>query len=982
MTTLHKLLLLALASLLLVACRDITNLERPEKISVKTTDASYSVSLGSSSFLISDHFNATTLQQTVTEKTNSADDEEESTDANDAVTKVAVYDYWPGGANSGSALQQFLFHYPLATIPLDFGEYLNKLDLLSRLSKEISKEFDIPALDGLRFGQPLSLPDFNALVISKFTLGSLPAISIPEAPGATLSIADKLPAATLDITVTAPDFSTMDFASGALIVRFDRTDSSAMADDFACNVGVELQTRSGSVIAQSDGQTSLHISPSSSAQLALPLDGKSLVPNMRLKLVGSYGNGRLGAVHTYRISIRLADGTQIAKITGLTMSTSDLGANGVVAIPEQEIPLGDVGSYLIEATIAEGSLDCSAALPDGWTGVSCTPSLAISGGLQVANSEFVDVTTKDGKSYLLNKHVDLWPKTLLPTHGVVLSGSLALSLKKATLVLQNDSNTLDLVGAISISKVGASVIDIHKLLGEDALAPEPASASLGTVGNYVQSVIFNEIGIKADVFCDLPTTGMSFTPAVTSELFNITSAAPLTDTLAITPGKAGVLNMTTPASWAPYTLNPIAGVDEDGEAIVKDADFAISVQFKGTYDAAHPSYIGLTELEFGRSYSFTVNMELVYNWEKIILNTDGSDSLKFSGTKETGLDLQKILESHIQGEQKDLLDNIRFTDRLTAYLSVTRPPFTATADVSEDPLKLFPNFAGEVSAYTYSRVEGEEDPVRNETPKPLVTNSDAIKLINSWGDVAKLANSNLLITKPLFRTENDYSFKLSGIMEIINDHPAGLDFDYSVGLGGSTPDGTLLLTKAQVQALASDLCSTSIDIAIDIVLPLEFYIINDGINIENVLALAGKSFEGDDDLLKRDSADSDVADNFNKYGEMVRQISLAYNLFNNTGLGMSASAVLIKTLVVQDDGTRSYQPSLTKEILVDSNDHVFYLSPDEITQVLQCFPFQPVISVSIAPATIQIPRNAQFGVKAKLTLTFDGEVVVYGDEED
>lgn len=972
-----------LIAALVTSCGNLTELEKPEKVSVKATDASYSVSLGSGTVTVSDHFNASTLKDNITK------DSSES-----KLSSISVYDYWP---NTEQNVQQFLFHYPVATIPLDFGEYLDNLELLSSLSKGISQEFAVPAPAALEISESLALPDINSIVVSSFALDDVNNITVPELTGQTLNVTDGS-FSTIPITITAPEFATMDFSGGSLVITFERLDTESMDASFACTLAATLKTQSGAVITSTADSVSLAIASNAKATIELPLAGKSLVPALQLSLAGTYGGGSTGSIHQYAIKAKLSSDTQLSRITGLTLTTEDLGSDGVVTLPDQTIDLSSAGEYLISGTISEGEMTISGLLPDGWTGISCTPNIQVTGGLSkqtasgtqsgLSNDDFTTVTATDGKSYLLNKRVDLQGMVINPQENATLSGTLTIGLNNATIDLTSATTEVDLCGAVALSKLGQSTIDIDKLVDSSKLS-QTVSQSLGTTGSYVQSVTFNELGVTGTISCDLPTSGMSVKPTITSNLFGITSAEPLTcDAVTLTAG--------TPAQIALSTENLSSWNASIQPATTPDADFAIQIAFTGT-DTANPSYITLSSLEFGKTYTFAADLELIYDWENIILNTSATSDLTFNDKIETGLDLQSMLEEYLEGEQKDLLDNVQFggeingtTFDVTAYLNVSRPPYEGT----DDPLAQFPSFSADIAAITYTSEEGQETPVAN---TPIALYNGDISLINAKGDYDSLVfedkdKQEAYINKDIFASEDSYSAKLTGFAAILNSRPSGLDISYDIAIASSGTN-TIELTKQQVETLTqkdadgNSKYASSIEMAVDVVIPLVLTITdsdNDGIGIlvDNVLELAGKTFEEDEDVLKRDEPDSVISERFKKYGKVVKQISISYNLANNTGLGLSAEMVLTKEKSTDASGNEVWTDGLTKAITADSEDHRLYLDNSEIEQILDTYPFQPIIRGKIMPGTIKVPRNAQFTAKATVTLTFDGEVVVYGDDEE
>ena len=758
------------------------------------------------------------------------------------------------------------------------------------------------------------------------------------------------------------------FSDGVMRLTVTRTDSVALSDDFVFTAVIQLLDSKGNVLAQS-AETDLR----SGGTVDISLASRRIVPSMTIRLTGSYGKGQLGKAHSYSLSPALVD-PRVSKVTGLTLSAEDFGSAGRLDLGALSIPMSSLGSYLKTATVQEGGIRLYGLLPDGWSGVLCTAPITVadSGSLKV---QFSDLAASGGKNYLLNKYADLAGQTIRAEQNVALSGSLSLALSNATLVLSDSgTQTVTLVGAVTVKTVSRAEIDMDELLG-DRLAPVTKSKEMGdSVSKYVKQAVFNKIGAAATISTDLPVEELNFGATITSEMFAITQENAISDEVMITSGGSGTLDLITQEDWT-CTVEPYEGME---------ADFTMQLSLTGSGGSSTVAFVNLV---FGKEYSLDLSLELAYDWESVTLNLQATEdnNLAFSGTKETGLDLQNMLESYIKGEQKDLLDNVELDDKLTAYLSISRPVFTASADITADPLALFPDFTGSVQAYTYSRGEAGAEPVRNEEPIELVPAGTELQLAYSQGDYAALADSRLCITKKLFLEPEansgkpTYSAKIEGLLDILNSRPAGLDFEYAIGIGSSTA-GEIKLTKAQVQSLISGGYAGSIDVSLDIVFPLGFKILGtadgkekDGIVIDDLLDLAGQTLEEGEDLLKRDGPDSDVAEKFDKYGSIVSRFALSYVLDNNTGLSISAKAVLVK-----DEAGKA---TLVKDVFVDGKAHSFYLSNEEVKQVLACYPFQPKISMTVDPGVVTVPRNAQFSAEAKVSLTFDGTVTVYGDDD-
>ena len=934
---------------LLFSCSDLTNLTKPESITVKADNARYSFSLGKGTILLRDHLNAVTLQESITTHDDETDAEEADNRA--AQTKVAVYDYWPGGESGAIDLQQFLLSYQVGAIPLDFGDYLQDLNLERKINENFSQDINVPQQD-VMFTKKLEMPDFDELIRSTFAPKSRPTILVPEGSAET-DIADNPDGSAFTIPISAPQFATMEFSDGSLQLTFSLA-TPRPENGFACTVQPVLVDATGKEITRS--ATAHNLAAGNSVTFTLPLTDKTITSSLNVKLLGSYGGGAVGNVRTYTITVALSDDSRLRKITGLTMASSALGSNGSATLYE-DMPLSELGAFLKKATVDEGELSLSGVLPNGWSGVVCKPSkLAVSDGADfvIKNDDFIDGDDTSAR-YLMNKYASLHGKRIDSTKSLTLSGELTISLYQATLIFTSGANySIPLNGTLSLAKLQNALVDFDELLADtDTFSELKVTAPFGTVGSYVQEVVFNQIRVDGSITCDLPTAELLMTPKVTSELFGITNP-PLSDTVNVSKGEA--LSMCTDDTWKGYTVRP----DVDAEV-----DFTVNVALQGN-DRTHPSYITVTELELGKRYALVADFHFTYDWAEITINIGTSDDFTFGGGEddkvETGLNMQSILGGFLAGDQQDLFDNVRFGTTVTkvaAYLCVTRPP----AQFNSAFLQL-PNFTGTIQADYQQTATGISV---QQTPE-LFSGRIAVREEQLFE-----ADENLLIKKKLFADSSKYSAKLSGFEDVLNDKPSELCFAYCIK---PTGDATITLQFSEVKRIKEAGYTPSISITINIVLPLALTLVEDGINIDDVFALAGKSTSENGDLLKRDSADDDLSERFEKYGKIVENIALSYKFQNTMGLTISSRIKLL------DDDAKDGKGDLRKEININGITESLILTRDESFRVLNkaSYPFQPVISAQIAPGEVYIPRNAHFSAEATLSLILNGEVTVWGDD--
>ncbi|MCR5725339.1 MAG: hypothetical protein K6G80_09670 [Treponema sp.] len=945
-----------LLAFLVSSCSDLSNLSVPKKVSVKATDQKYSFSAGEGTVSLSKHLNATTLLKNITENTGDS-----------SGSGLAVYDYWPDASNGDDNTQQYLFNYSVATIPLDFGDYLNNMDLINELSKGVSQEIKADLPEEAGFTHTISLPDINAMIVDMFTASAtLGGVETPAPISFNSTSLDEYGLAQQNkfatFTIRVPEFNNIEFATGTLNLALTRTDKNALADAYTYNVAVSLQDSNGNIISSSTAQELR-----AGGTVSLDLQGAKITPQMQLVLEGSFGGGSTLSVHTYSVAASLSADTKIAKITGLTITADQMGENQKLSL-SQSLDISSIGNYLVESTVSEGLLTVSGTLPTGWSGFTCTPNFALTGGMEIAAKDFATVTATNGVNYLLNKQVNLSGKQITPQTPVTLAGELNFAINNATVVFNaNDSSSytpsIAIKGNVSIKKLGRTTIDIDTLMGN--IAPISVSETFpDAVCEYVKEVEFEKLGVDISVTSTLPAEKLTFTPTISSGLLNLTN---LSDTLEITANEEASLSLSTEEGWGctvqPTTTTPL--------------DFDATIELAGG-DTAHPTYITLTEFEFGKAYTFEATVLLTYDWDHITLNT--GDALSFSGSQKTGLDLQAMMDDYLKGEQRDMLEKVEIGQNMTAYLSISRPKYDGT-DV--DKLSSL-SFSAKVGVKTFSKID---DAVVEDSDVHYFIGSEAaakeIGFVEKTTDFASLADENGLIKKNVFADEDSYSAKISNLASVLNDHetngvhtfPSDFEFIYEVGSGST---GEITLEKAELDALVSGGGKAEIGVDLSVVFPLEFKIKEGGIVISDVLDLAGKTFDSDEDVLGRSSPDEKIFERYQKYGELVKDITLSYKLTNNTNLSLASTITLIP-----EDTSLGIEP-LVKTVTVDGNAHSLSLSKDEVTRILsaEAFPLQPKIGLTINEGTISIPRNGSFTAAASITLVLDGTVSVYDADED
>lgn len=368
-----KLFVMAVAVLLIVSC----SWKIPESVSVKT-NAEYNFTIGTFSEKLSKYLSVDTLTEQI---------ESSSSDVS-----FNVYDYYPESdsqkiASGGTASQKFLVDFSLQEIPIDIGSYLDKMDFADQLKgMSFDQTFDVPDLSVSSFEEPINLSDINKKIRESADL-NFGDITIPHGINGTLS-EEQCPSQ--NVTVNAPEFKALEFYSGSLVLTVICKEPPVVST----NLKISLLDGDDKEITSVSNVDLL-----TQSEIFLPLAGKTLVPQMNLKVSGTSTGGTSGNNSTYSISARFSDDSTISRATGLTMSIDPVSINQAVKIETEDAFVScEIGD---KSETEKSILSITTKLPDGWTGVTATREINLSGAITAADAEF----DKNGESdeYLIKR---------------------------------------------------------------------------------------------------------------------------------------------------------------------------------------------------------------------------------------------------------------------------------------------------------------------------------------------------------------------------------------------------------------------------------------------------------------------------------------------------------------------------------------------------------------------------------------------------
>ena len=954
---------------LLFSCKNFSSFELPKSVKIETEGAEYNIPAGWVSVNFDDYIDAKKLQQKMDNTNKDADKEgydidpyatpEEAQAVIDSKRKMFVYDYYP---NKNASTQEYIINYPISTIPLDLNQYIKaNLNIDADINKKMEQSFSVPDTKSIATNeQTVTIPSVNKKLVEKFTISeknplSLSAAEIADTYFSSKELSEKpanwseknpytkLDPLMLTFDVTVPDFKTMSFTSGSLELTLKRTDTDIVDDDFLYEMQIFLiNGTTGAVISGSDVKDVSHYEKT----FSLSLEGKTIVPNMKLKIDFTYGGGTSGKSHSYRITPKLADGTKIARITGLTISADELGTSQNIDVP---VNMADLGDYLIKGTIRDGSMSFSALMPANWEKVSSVAEISVKGVIDIHKDKFADVGEKS--DYFFNKTASLegYEIDCSETTTATLYGTVSLSFNDSTITFTDktvDDITIAVACSFDVTRVEKALVNIEGLIDKDQLK-QTIPVSFGEVKDYIKSAKFTEFGLTGNLFTDLPAEKLNVTLSLKSSALNIPTCK---DTVDIMDEKES-FDIRTEKSWS----------KEISFATSAEFPFDVSVDFTGD-DTEHPYYIMVDALNLGTTYTILPNLSLVFDWEYMIINTANLTSME-PMEQPIGFDLEEILKSFTTDnpQYEDIINHIKFSD-IDGYVYLTKPK---AIDEYDDPLSddFLGTFSGEIKAL----YDG------NDSGLDLIEPDSPLSLVSKGKSFAELADKNLTIVSPEKFMETYYSAHIKEsenhlpdgrgqtvLCEIINMHPKNLRFRYKLGLSGGTEGGLKFYKKdlERLGATSEDTAGTgdtkktvSIDISIAIRLPFKI-LIDDDIKIEDLLDFIGNSVE----------VEMPGTDEYDEYINLAKDIKCTYEIANTTGLNITA-------IFSDAEGLIS-----GKELYLNSGTNTFYLQQDEIKRIVGSTEnFSPIIQATIHEGSVNIPRHAQLRLSANLTIRTGGE---------
>lgn len=331
--------------ILLTGCVQFQNMTVPKKVQVKTT-AEYNFTIAEFEKDFSDKLSAATIQSSIGEN-------------------FEFYDYNPGG---NQKVQQYLLRMPLQEVPLDFGSYMESIDIGKNL-------------DAMNFEQDIPIPNLQLNAEQEIDLEILNTMMI-----GLLAVKGNIGTGPQKVNFTG--FSTVSISSGKLTINTESAKGT-----------VKLYSASGLTDAECSSATPIATGSLKSGKVVFDLSGKTLyAKETYIDFVDDNTNQEFVGT--------LNETAKISKVTGLTQ-----GGQTIKLDPVSFKGAGE-SSPVKECVFSDDSkLSLNITTPN-WDGVTITKNIKLSGGLDLTFSGSETESLLKGKIYT-NQDIILEPELTL-----------------------------------------------------------------------------------------------------------------------------------------------------------------------------------------------------------------------------------------------------------------------------------------------------------------------------------------------------------------------------------------------------------------------------------------------------------------------------------------------------------------------------------------------------------------------------------------
>lgn len=603
-------------------------------------------------------------------------------------------------------------------------------------------------------------------------------------------------------------------------------------------------------------------------------------------------------------------------------------AQGVTIDSEITVPVtvnlrpGSGDDTFESCTVKEGTLFTDLKIPADWNNVSVAYEMSCSGGMGITSPR------TSGTS----KEIDLAGQRI-SSDSTNIDVVLALEFDNASFTLSNSPEFKTHSDIKSFSKVAVNLKDIETVLNEQEKLSE-------TMMETVKSITLGSSGLKGTFVNTLPA-GNDIKLIASSSFLGLSNGR-ATLSGAMEDGKFAVMSPSDTEKYVKLEKKP------SKENEYNSWDFTMQLQFPG-YTDENPSRLEVADVVPHSKYKIALSVEPETNWKQMVIVTE---DMAQKETTPLGFNLNTAFESINDSLGFDFANQTEIHS-VPVYLYCTKPringgyadPFSET------------QFMGSIKMYIGS--SEDMSPVLNSEnlPEEEVFFADgATKPVIPYVTLPNVEFSENIVITDISHFE--HSNKKNDIAHLINKVEPGNDIfiDFDVSFTNKSSEKTITVTPEMLDNTSS---ATSIGVSAVVVIPLEFDVLNDNINI-NMQKLMGLD-DSQSDIFGRSSAsDSSSIEDF---AGIIRSVTIDYK------------SSFLPFYSVPDMVLRVDLGSGTTPIEAGLQGGSIPVSAGEIDRMLENYPVSPKTSIVIKKnSKFSIPRVTKISLGLSMKICTDGTI--------
>ena len=963
----------------MMACQ----LALPKNAIIKT-QGEYSVRMGNLHFskdgkhtiALSDFFTVDTIKKLMGDKITSTNDE------NGVTTSFELYDYNPGG-NSG--VQAFLADFNIGkNVNIDVEDYFaNFGDMLGD---------QVPG-----FEQPINVPEFASIEDKEIDLGSF----ISDAMDLSISEFDfYLPEVEtenvsldpLNISISDDDmsFDEMEIYSGKLILAVASVaggSHTTHSEGFDADLTIDIQHNGASVLK--NGAVPVDDFQTKNGQnIEIDLAGSKIYQTGMQIVVSGKTSGGEGIAHVvkYQLTPAVQDLTP-QKITGLTIdSISDYPFSNYIDV--------NVDSMFVKCRVATGGITLSAPLPEGWEGVTFTPSISLTGSISADDGDW---TVTDETNYLVNRTLNLGdnPATLEKEGKIFESienklkinfdGTVSVTCTDATVVLpEGVAPTIKLSTKVDLDNIEYMICDLENYMDQLTMAVNQDIPS--DFASFVKKINLAPSGFKLIYENNLPAVN-EIKLGVDSVFFQMDNVEA---TIEGCSSDSEVEKKSVPILCDDEI--DITPTDNGGKMDITATIELPDASVYGYPRADYPNYAVIKDIGFGKEYNLSIEVEPVFDWHYVVLNDSLINDLEQYSSFDLGLNISSLL-----GSVTEMLGD--GVSNFLKRISIPNIPMYIYIDKPELPVFDSIEIGGKIcvgqydSENTYGTEGGDDYTEHIITPD---INLDLGEIIANGYTPLEISEDGIVTNSNLGTTDDDQN--LSNLFNFDSEaSDKTLGIYYSINFSGSAAEDGIKITKDDYTDLVENGLATTLGVNARIAIPIEIEIAEPGEGLDDsidVMAIikkmmsqdsseSGEQTDKEKDIFKRDSA-TDTSQ-ISTFIGMVEGAWIKYNLsnkmFNYTGDSDKSIDLVIKMPTSYTDSSGvlhdvewsvengEFTIPLTKDGV-----NKFSITSSDVTNMLSIYPLELDAKLSMPDGTMSMPRDAYVDLGLSLGVKTNAEI--------